>query len=91
MNLTDRQQAVLDALVQHWAEHGYSPTVRQLADRLGLHSHRTVVRILGILRERGLVEGSARALKVTASRDPEALPVEASRGRDSDSNAARSS
>lgn len=62
--LTERQQAVLDALERYVEDNGYSPTVRELAAIVGLQTHQTVVRILNILRQEGYIEGRARTLRV---------------------------
>ena len=65
-DLTDRQQAVLDVLRSHAAEHGYPPTVREIGEVLGLASSSTVHSHLAALERAGIVERDPtkpRALK----------------------------
>lgn len=64
--LTDRQQAVLDVLREHAAEHGYPPTVREIGEVLGLASSSTVHSHLSALERAGIIERDPtkpRALK----------------------------
>jgi len=65
-DLTDRQQAVLDVLCSHAAEHGYPPTVREIGALLGLTSSSTVHSHLAALERAGIIERDPtkpRALK----------------------------
>ncbi|MGG5950940.1 LexA family protein [Salmonella enterica] len=39
IKLTDRQQQVLDLLIAFRQEHGFPPTVQELAEMLGCRSH----------------------------------------------------
>jgi len=64
--LTDRQQAVLNVLRSHAAEHGYPPTVREIGEVLGLASSSTVHSHLAALERAGIIERDPtkpRALK----------------------------
>jgi repressor LexA len=64
--LTDRQQAVLDVLQAHTAEHGYPPTVREIGEVLGMASSSTVHSHLAALERAGIIERDPtkpRALK----------------------------
>lgn len=64
--LTDRQQAVLDVLRAHAAEHGYPPTVREIGEVLGMASSSTVHSHLAALERAGIIERDPtkpRALK----------------------------
>ena len=64
--LTDRQQAVLDVLRSHTAEHGYPPTVREIGEVLGMASSSTVQSHLAALERAGIIERDPtkpRALK----------------------------
>jgi repressor LexA len=66
VELTDRQQAVLDVIRQHAAEHGYPPTVREIGARLGLTSSSTVHAHLAALERAGVLQRDPtkpRALK----------------------------
>jgi repressor LexA len=65
-DLTDRQQAVLDVLRSHTAEHGYPPTVREIGEVLGMASSSTVHSHLAALERAGIIERDPtkpRALK----------------------------
>ncbi|MCB0878042.1 MAG: transcriptional repressor LexA [Thermoleophilia bacterium] len=65
-SLTDRQQAVLDVLRRHTAEHGYPPTVREIGEVLGMASSSTVHSHLAALERAGIIERDPtkpRALK----------------------------
>jgi repressor LexA len=52
---TRRQKAVLQAIQDHLAETGQTPTLLEIARRCGLSSVATVHRHLALLQERGLV------------------------------------
>jgi len=52
---TRRQKAVLQAIQDHLAETGQTPTLVEIARRCGLSSVATVHRHLALLQERGLV------------------------------------
>ncbi|TDK26356.1 transcriptional repressor LexA [Luteimonas aestuarii] len=54
--LTDRQQAVLDYLRQHFAEHGGAPTITEIAHAFGLASPNGVAKHLAALAEKGWIE-----------------------------------
>ena len=65
--LTDRQQECLDAVEQFIASHGYSPTIRELQEILGLASPAPVQSLLAKLRDKGRVEwdrGRGRTLRL---------------------------
>lgn len=51
--LTMVQRETLAAIVAHRAEHGYSPTVRELCELLGVRSLNAVVCRLAILERKG--------------------------------------
>jgi repressor LexA len=56
MNLTPRQQAILDCVNEHCDRHGYPPTVREIGQAVGLtssstvHAHLNNLERLGVLR-----------------------------------------
>lgn len=56
MRFTQRQADVLVTIQVFAKEHGYSPTVRELADRVGLKSSSTVHGLLERLQKHGLIE-----------------------------------
>jgi repressor LexA len=65
-SLTDRQQAVLEVLRSHTAQHGYPPTVREIGEVLGMASSSTVHSHLAALERAGIIERDPtkpRALK----------------------------
>lgn len=53
--LTDRQKDVLDVIKKYTATHGYSPTVRDIGDALGLSSPATVQTHFNKLIEKGYI------------------------------------
>ncbi|MEU7905340.1 MarR family transcriptional regulator [Actinoplanes sp. NPDC049118] len=66
--LTPRQHAILDFVRAHITTHGYAPTVRQIADGVGLASSSTVSYQLGKLEAKGALRRAAdvvRGLHVT--------------------------
>lgn len=66
--LTPRQGDALEAIRAHIVEHGYAPTVRELADRLGVTSTNAASELLRGLEQRGAIRraaGKSRAIVVT--------------------------
>jgi repressor LexA len=55
MDLTTRQQEILDFIRRYGAEHGYPPTVRDIGKAVGLASSSTVHQHLANLEQRGLL------------------------------------
>ena len=55
MDLTPRQQEILDFIRRYGAEHGYPPTVRDIGKAVGLASSSTVHQHLANLEQRGLL------------------------------------
>ena len=53
MQLTKRQQEILDVVQAHVSRHGYPPTVREIGDAVGLTSSSTVHAHLQALEARG--------------------------------------
>ncbi len=67
MQLTDRQQAVLDHLRQHVATHGRPPTLWEVAEAFGLASPNGVAKHLQALAEKGFIAlepGRARGIRL---------------------------
>jgi len=66
--LYERQRQTLDFIIQYIQKHGYSPTLKEIADYMGLHSLATVhehVKSLikkGVLRKKG--RGKERSLEI---------------------------
>jgi repressor LexA len=68
VHLTPQRETLLRFIVAWHAEHGYSPTVRELNELMGLASISTIHGHLEILRDEGCVTwvpGQNRTLVVT--------------------------
>ncbi len=75
---TKRQQQVVDAIRGYQAQHGYPPTVRELAALIGVSSPNGVMCHLVPLRRKGLVtwENSyGRTLRVVDPPEPRGMPL----------------
>lgn len=59
MELSERQQRILDFVHDHLAQHGRSPTIREIAAATGTSSTSVVAYNLRILERRGLLLASA--------------------------------
>jgi len=60
---------IYDFITHYSEQHGYPPTVREIADAVGVSSTGTVVRHLRILEQEHLIErrfGCARAIRTQA-------------------------
>jgi repressor LexA len=66
--LTEKQELVLEAIQAYQSEHGYSPTVRELADHFGQSSSAGIHKILVVLEDKGYLKkgqkGQSRSLQV---------------------------
>lgn len=65
--LSERQQQILTYLTTCRTERGYTPSIREIGDAVGLSSPASALRQLKILGEKGLIErtaGKARCLKI---------------------------
>ena len=65
--LTARQRLILDMISQTTADRGYPPSVREIADAVGLASPSSVQHQLGVLQKKGFINRDAtraRALDV---------------------------
>ena len=68
--LTPKQQQIYDFILAFASEHGYPPSVREIAGAVGLKSPATVHFHLKGLREAGYItqaEGKTRAISITDS------------------------
>lgn len=68
--LTPKQQQIYDYILTFAADHGYPPSVREIAEAVGLKSPATVHFHLKGLREAGYIsqaEGKTRAITITSS------------------------
>ncbi len=69
----ERKQKILETIARAVAEHGYPPSVREIADAVGLASTSAVHHHLIALEREGLLErgpNSSRALRLTAHVEP---------------------
>jgi repressor LexA len=67
-----RQQVILAFILEHNKAKGYSPTLREIGDGIGLKSPSSVHRYLKALEKQGLIKrlnGSARAIEVIMDRN----------------------
>lgn len=69
--LTPRQHAILAYVREHLTAHGYPPTVRQIADAVGLSSSSTVAYQLGRLEDKGALYRHARLIRGLRVTDPQ--------------------
>ena len=71
--LTNRQQEILDVIVDHLAERGYPPSVREIGEAVGLRSPATVKCHLDNLRDAGFLTrdlAKPRAIQVNFAKPP---------------------
>lgn len=77
-NLPPRQQEVYDLLLFYIRQHGYPPTMKELAELIGVRSVNAVAEHLRALQRKGLItisRGAARAISIVGSKEP-ALAVQ---------------
>lgn len=75
MKLTTRQQAIIDFISRHIEEKGYSPTLREIGEAVGLKSTSTVHGHIERLEKQGLIKhipSSPRSIQVV-ERDDETV------------------
>jgi repressor LexA len=71
--LSPRQKEVFYALQNFIEEHGYPPTFRELAKKLGIVNPTAIQRMLNIFKEKGLVDiesGKSRTIKLKHKTSP---------------------
>ena len=77
--LTERQQSVLDHILDAIRQDGYPPTVREIAQHFGFRSPRAVSDHLETLERKGYLRltGTARGIQIADGvlRDPDAVPI----------------
>ena len=82
--ITSRQQTVLDIIIRYIREQGYPPTLRELADELGVSSRNSSVKHLTALAKKGYIiweKNKARGIrlarpqKVWEGEDMTSLPL----------------
>ncbi len=66
--MTPKQKRVLDYIKGYWAENGYAPSYRDIADGTGMKSMAHVFSMVKQLHERGFItkmSERARSIRVT--------------------------
>ena len=53
-HITDRQQEVLDFIIKYKSKHIYSPTIREIADGLGVTTHAAKQNIVLLCKKKAL-------------------------------------
>ena len=53
--LTNKQQAVLDAIIEYFKTHGYSPTLRELTEMTGSNSLSAIHDYVNVLEKKGYI------------------------------------
>ncbi|MDC0728575.1 LexA family transcriptional regulator [Phytobacter diazotrophicus] len=72
-NLPPRQQEVYDLLLFYIRQHGYPPTMKELAGLIGVRSVNAVAEHLKALERKGLitqVRGAARGITIVGNKEP---------------------
>lgn len=59
MALTPRQESVYRVICEYHRRNGFSPTVREICEHLGLSSPAGVHRVLGVLKEAGYIRSAS--------------------------------
>lgn len=79
LGLTGRQTQVLDFIKKYQAEHGYPPTVREVAAQFGFRSPRAAHDHIKALEKKGFLrpaKGRPRALKILKTKEkPSGIPI----------------
>lgn len=76
--MTEKQQRFLEFIRKFRDEHGYSPSVREIAHGLGLSSPSSVKKMLDRLQDKGAIfrdSGTARSTTVPGDEYEDAIPV----------------
>jgi len=76
-DLTKRQRAILEFLIETQRERGYPPSVREIGEAVGLHSPSSVHAQLSTLAERGyLRKDPTRPRAIVVRMDTDGVPVQ---------------
>lgn len=68
-DLTDRQQSILDFIVEEIQRQGYPPTLREISSRFGISSTQGVRRHIDALEKKGYIERDSGARSISVSSD----------------------
>lgn len=55
MKLTDKQKGVLNAIDSYYCKHGFSPTIRDISEKMGWASSSTAHACLNRLKDKGYI------------------------------------
>ena len=80
MNLTKRQKEIIDFIRSYRAEHGISPTQREIRETFKLSSFGTVQKHLKRLEEKGALSREWNRSRGISPREEHARPVPTDRG-----------
>jgi repressor LexA len=72
--LTEKQRQILDFIVERVSEQGLPPTLREIAERFGLQSVRSVQTHLDALEKKGFIRrlaGKSRGIELVRERVPQ--------------------
>lgn len=64
--ITNRQQAVLDGIVEYQKQYGFAPSIRELCKICNLSSTSTVAALLKSLEDKGYIKRKADAPRAIA-------------------------
>ncbi len=92
MEITTRQQEILDAIDSFMTEKGYAPTIRELGEFADLKSPASVHRHINILKQLGYIskpDGKSRAIEITGRNLTPATRNKPAKSAAADFNSAR--
>lgn len=72
VTLTPRQQKIIQVIETSQRDHGYAPSMREIADGAGLASTSSVSHQLSVLADKGLIVRGARRPRTAVLREPPA-------------------
>ena len=78
LKLTSRQQQVYQFIIHYLDQHGYAPTLQEIAIHLEIRGNLGVLRHLGALEKKGYIRrtaGSSRGLVVLGRSSSRSLPI----------------
>ncbi len=78
LKLTSRQQQVYQFIIHYLDQHGYAPTLQEIAVHLEIRGNLGVLRHLGALEKKGYIRrtaGSSRGLVVLGRSSSRSLPI----------------
>lgn len=76
--MTDKQERLLNFILDFHKEHGYSPSIREMAQGMGVSSPSTIKAMLDRLEAKGMLiksSGKARSLTAVTQEEDKGVPV----------------